>query len=117
MLIQKNILNELKSMTIKEIYKVATADEYIFLYVNLNARNVVEHTNKTHGQKGSLMILEDADRPTGSIDYIDEKWVQELIQENSHCHYCDVSLKYGIVNFKKEIKIIFLHVLMTVVSN
>ena len=37
-----------------------------------------------------------ANRPTDSIDYIDEQWVEKLVRENANCHYCDVTLKYGI---------------------
>ena len=29
-------------------------------------------------------------------DYIDEKWVRELIQNNQNCNYCEVPLQFGI---------------------
>ena len=51
------------------------------------AKRIIDHSREHD---------EDANRPTDSIDYIDEKWVEKLIQENSHCHYCDVDLMYGI---------------------
>ena len=38
----------------------------------------------------------DYHRPTDSDDYIDSKWVEELVGNNPNCHYCGVPLKFGI---------------------
>ena len=35
-------------------------------------------------------------RPIDSDDYIDSKWVEELVRNKPNCHYCDVTLKYGV---------------------
>ena len=34
-------------------------------------------------------------RPIDGADYIDKRWVQELVNANPNCHYCDVTLVYG----------------------
>jgi hypothetical protein len=39
---------------------------------------------------------DDADRPIDSDDYIDSKWVEELVHNKPNCHYCGVTLKFGI---------------------
>ena len=46
---------------------------------------------------------DDADRPIDSDDYIDSKWVEELVHNKPNCHYCGVTLKFGIgINRKTQ---------------
>ena len=46
--------------------------------------------------RSSKLHDDDADRPIDSDDYIDSKWVEELVGRNPNCHYCDAPLKYGL---------------------
>ena len=48
----------------------------------------IVHHSRLHDQ--------DAHRPVDSDDYIDSKWVEELVRNNPNCHYCGVPLKFGI---------------------
>ena len=45
---------------------------------------------------GSINSDKDMHRPIDGDDYIDKQWVQELVNANPNCHYCDVTLVYGI---------------------
>ena len=57
-------------------------------YQQSNWASVIVHCSK---------LNDDAvHRPVDSDDYIDSKWVEELVRNNSSCHYCDVTLKYGV---------------------
>ena len=37
-----------------------------------------------------------AHRPVDSDDYVDRQWVEELVRNYPNCHYCGVTLKFGI---------------------